>query len=932
MRALALALTVLTGFSGLVYQVAWQKVLATLLGSHSEAVAAVLGIFLGGLALGYWIFGRVSQHLVARAEAAGGAPPLLLVYGCVEAAVGLHAIAFSWLFAGVRALSGAVPVTAPAAAFAVDVGLTVLLIGPATVAMGGTIPLLTQGLARGLHDATRFHAWVYAFNTVGAFGGALAAAFVLVPALGLTGCILAMGFVNLLAGAAFLVLGRRPSAAPAPGPVAPAATSPLARFAPWAAVALLSGFAMMTLQTAVNRIGGLALGASHLTFAMVVATFVLCIAIGSFAVSLAPRIPRLALPVTQWALVASLLVLAPLLQDSGYWAYRLRLLFSQDASDFIGFQLAIFASLFGVALVPIALSGALLPLLFDHLRERVGDLGRVAGSLYGWNTLGSLVGALVGGYALFFFVDLEQAVELAIAGLALGAAILTWETTRSRVATCALPAAALALLLVPGDWSHERLSSGTFRLRAADERFRDTPDAFYEAFFAGRAPDSLVFYDDDPTSSVAVIRFDRPHETALSIATNGKSDGNVPDDNATMGLAGLLPALFTPSPERAFVIGYGTGTTVSALERLESIEDVLVAEISPAVLDAARLFEPVNGGVLADPRTRIVRGDAYRALLRLDERFDVIVSEPSNPWVTGVEMLFAREFLEAARDRLSDDGVYAQWMHRYETDDESIALVLRTYLAVFPRISVWMPIETDLILLGFRDPSRAADLGRIEERFAAPDLRAAFAAFGIDSLAELAAHEAAPLDALHPEDLAGPLHTLMHPRLSDQAARAFFQGAVGRLPLPTRAGALDAATRDSLVQRLLAGRSPAEADALRAEILRETCSFHPVACASLAASWRRDDPHGTIHATLAGPRGAGNLRTRQALSLRTLGQVGLLVDAEAAARLPATYESAARLEGLFREFHHYAADMDRTPVDRAWERCFEDPRCRERGR
>ena len=302
MRAIALLLTVLTGFSGLVYQVAWQKYLAALLGSHSEATAAVLGIFLGGLSYGYLLFGRVSRRLVETAPAGQGRARVVYAYGLVEAAIGVYALLFPAAFSLGRSLSLALPTGAGELAFALDVAITALLIGPPTILMGGTIPLLTQGLSVGLGDATRFHSWVYAFNTTGAFAGALCAGFLLIPAWGLSGSVTAMGVVNLAAGIVFLTIGRwlRGPASAVPQPDVPNTGAARPAFALLALAAGVSGFAMMTLQTALNRIGALALGASQFTFSMVVATFVLCIALGSFAVSALPRIPRRVLPASQW--------------------------------------------------------------------------------------------------------------------------------------------------------------------------------------------------------------------------------------------------------------------------------------------------------------------------------------------------------------------------------------------------------------------------------------------------------------------------------------------------------------------------------------------------------------------------------------------------------------------------------------------------------
>jgi len=203
-RVVSLLLTLLTGFSGLVYEVAWQKYLATLLGSHSEATAAVLAIFLGGMAAGYEVFGRVTRALVARASALGEAPALLHMYGLVESGIGVWALAFPWLFGAVQRISFWIPPGHEAISFSFDVLLCALLLVPPTVLMGGTIPVLTQALSRTAAESTRVHAWIYATNTAGAFAGALAGGFVLVPWLGLDGVLRAMGVVNLSAGVSFL--------------------------------------------------------------------------------------------------------------------------------------------------------------------------------------------------------------------------------------------------------------------------------------------------------------------------------------------------------------------------------------------------------------------------------------------------------------------------------------------------------------------------------------------------------------------------------------------------------------------------------------------------------------------------------------------------------------------------------------------------------
>jgi len=787
-RLAAILLTTLTGFTGLAYEVTWQKYLATLLGSHAEATAGVLAIFLGGLSAGYAIFGQLTRRRAARAMASGGSPRLLTLYAIVECGIGAYALLFPSMFGIASRLSVLVPAANAGLAFGFDLSLCLLLIGLPAILMGGTIPILTLALTRDREHATRIHAWIYAANTAGACAGALASAFLLIPYLGLDGVLYAMGGVNLLAGAAFALLGAFGAG------VEPALESGEhsevlgRRFSAYALVALLAGFAMMALQTILNRVAALSLGSSHFTFAIVVAVFVLSIAAGSLAVSAFRRIPRWTIVASQWLLVILLYLLYGGIEDATYWAYALAGIFSNLDIAFYPFYAATAAALFCVFAVPIGLSGALLPLLFHHLRGELSDLGAVAGRLYSWNTVGSLLGALLGGQLLLLFLDLDGVYRVALAALVLQAAILTVLVQRVSAPLVALlvvlPAWA-GLWTLPG-WAPERLSAGLFRHRERSEQDFGGPDAFFEkAEQAAKLKAwKIVFHEDDPTSTIIVNQF-RPVDGRLnlSIVTNGKSDGNLINDYTTMSMLALVPALFADQHESCFVIGYGTGVTAGELAALSWVRRVEVAEISRAVIEAAPWFDEGNLGASKSPKVAIERGDAYRTLLRREvESIDIIVSEPSNPWVTGVEMLYSREFLEAARSRLAPGGVFGQWFHIYETNVEVVKLVLRTYASVFPHVSVWFTLRGDLLLLGFDRPTRALDVDALEERFGQPDFSEAFARVEIKSFTQLIAHELLPLGTLHAVEREGPVHTLRHPILSHLAARAFFPGLRSALP------------------------------------------------------------------------------------------------------------------------------------------------------
>jgi len=929
-RAIVLALTVLTGFSGLVYEVAWQKLLATLLGSQSEATAATLGLFLGGLSVGYSLFGAVTRRLVGNGEQAGRPVRLLALYGCVEASIGLWAIAFPALFRAVQAASVAAPDLASGPAFAQDVVLSALLVLPPTILMGGTIPILTQALARTLDDATRFHALVYGFNTAGAFAGALAAGFWLVPRLGLDGVLFAMGAVNLSAGAVFLLLGVRrrgalPVARAVPG------TNPTG-FVVFALVALLSGFAMMTLQTILNRVGALAFGASQFTFSVVVAVFVLCIALGSFTVSALPRIRPRDVVASQWGLVICLVLLYQLLPNATYGAHVLRSLFRDNAAAFWPFQGAAFAAILMVLALPIGLSGALLPLLFHQLRGEVDDLGGVAGRLYSWNTVGSLLGALVGGYALLFVLDLDQVYCVAVAALVVGTALLTMRllaVSRSAVTLIVVLPTLSGLLFLPR-WDPARLSAGLFRFREPLPSTYAGPAALYADVYRGKR---MVFYHDDPISSVAIkdlVEAKSGGSLVRSIWNNGKSDGSVPADDGgpfavdmpTMVLMAALPAALADRCEKALVIGYGTGVTAGELMSYPETREVVVSEISPAVLRAAPLFDFGNHNASRSPSLRAIRGDAYRTLLRSHDRFDVIASEPSNPWVTGVEMLYSREFLEAARARLTPGGVYVQWFHVYDSDRETVELVMRTYAAVFDQVAVWYATASDLLLLGFASGEHALDLERLGQRAAQPALAESLGRAGIRGLPALLAHELLPLGVVQAAAFQGPVHTLLHPLLSHHAARAFFLGSTAELP-PTYASEPARVGADHSLLRLLAlrggGRLPEKA---RQEAAEEICRFRKLECATFLAAWLHDEPaapeaHALAERVRSQTGSGGDLDPEHLAALMVLFGDGAGSSDEAV-----SYSVAASATNLFTQSYTHAAPFPREVLAGLWRRCL----------
>jgi spermidine synthase len=924
-----LALTLVTGFAGLVYEVVWQRYVAILLGSDSESIAAVLGLFLGGLALGYGVFGAWTRRIVRRGEERGAAPPLLSLYGGVELLIGLYALIFPWAFSAIQWISLGFPASGAGASFAVDVLLTALLIGPPSFLMGATIPMLTQALPRHLEESTQVHAWVYGLNTAGAFAGALAAGFYFIPQLGLVGTVRAMGGVNLAAGLILAGLGASGarSALPAQAPE-PVGARSVRGYGLFAAAALLSGFAMMSLQTVLNRLGALALGASHFTFSIVVATFVFSIALGSLAVSQFRRIPPIAAAVSQWLLAALLIAMYAFATHLNYGAHVLRTLFQSTDAAFFAFHFAVFLCVLVIFVLPIGLSGALLPLLFHILRREAKEWGAVAGRLYSWNTFGSLLGALLGGYVLLFWVDLHTVFRVASLAVALSAALLSFRLAgpKARVLAMAALASVLVVMVSLPPWPARVLAMGAFKVRTETPETLLGSAAFSEALMSGL---DVLFHVDGPNASATVLE----ELGTRALYVNGKSDGNSRFDYPTMSLGALIPALLAERAERAFVVGYGLGITVGELAALDSTRSVVVAEISKSVIDAAPLFDAANLNARQNSKVEIVRGDAYRALLRGEGLYDLIISEPSHPWVLGVEMVFSREFLEQARTRLHPHGIYAQWIHRDEMDAETLDLVFRTYASVFEDISVWYALNHDLVLIGFNRGGGVRSLDRIIERASRSDVREAFARLGMTSLSGFLAHEVVPVGVIAREHLPGAVHTLEHPRLSHAAAKAFFRDPpMPPIPRALSAEALRAGARNSLASRYAAKLDAESLETHRQEMVAETCKHLFAECIVLLAEWIAKNPASAALQSTAAQLQA-TPRMSRALSSGAPDLLSALYDGSGRALPERLSLAAARSwETTFFSNYHYAAPFAPEILPEIWRRCAdEDPALCEEG-
>jgi len=715
-------LVALSGAAALVYESLWMRSFGLIFGGTTSAVAMVLAVFMGGLALG--------SALAARRPARDP----LRAYGTIELAVGATALltlpllrALPWAYGLLVARSGI-----SGAAESVGIGLlAALVLLPPTVLLGATVPVAMEFLARAGTDVHAGFGRLYLLNTLGGALGVAVAPFVLVPALGVRGTLVAAAGASLFVGGLARrwsreigVPGAR-SEVPAPLSTAGSASLPPA-LGP--ALAFASGAATFGIEVLWTRSYALVIGSSVFAFNLMLLAVLLGLALGTAVYArLRDRVVRPARAVGLLFAFAFVAILA------GQWAIGVLPIAYLAALgalpvSFAAHQLAGFALCLGTMLPVTAVLGLTFPLLLHLVDPRGLGAQEASGRLYAWNTAGAIAGALAADLVLVPRLGLQPP-YLAFAGLLLAGGL--WALAASAGWRRPLQALVASLVLavlayaVPRwkPWDPVLVTSGVHRYGLEWAAQLDSPRRLASWLRERR---TLLFYREGLESVIAVLRPRGSERRFLSI--NGKTDaGSGREDVVQQKFVAHVPMLLHEAPKRALVVGWGSGATAAsvALYPVESLECV---EIEPAQWHAAPFFGDLNGRLGDDSRFRIVFRDARNHVLRSAVPYDVIVSEPSNAWISGVSNLFTREFHEAALARLAPRGIFAQWFHYYSLDPADVKVELKTFLTVFPHVSLWLAppvgpeggvknLGADLLLVGSREPHRL-DWGRLGRAFA----------------------------------------------------------------------------------------------------------------------------------------------------------------------------------------------------------------------
>jgi spermidine synthase len=706
----------LSGATGLVYEVVWLRMLGLVFGHTVYAITTVLAAFMAGLGLGSLLFGR---------RAARFADPIR-TYGILEIGVGLYCALLPWLLSLLStvypSLYGLLSASYAAFGFVQFLLVATLLLVPTTL-MGGTLPVLTQATVRGDTAIGQTVGTLYAVNTFGAVIGVAAAGYLVLPAVGNRTTVAIAAAGNIAVGVLAIWYSRAlraevaapaPSTRPAASRRAPAPADqpppPVALDARLITIALgISGAVSLVYEVAWTRALALVIGSSTYAFSGMLVAFLVGIAGGAALYSLLWG-SRRASAGTFAALQCGIGLTSALV----LWGFdRMPEIFltllgpaSPGRVDLV--QLAVSA---GSLLAPTLLIGATFPCAVAACSSSRARAGEDTGRLYAVNTAGAIAGAILAGFVLVPAIGVQGSIKggivanliLAVVLAAVGPRpIAIW---RWGVLDAALVAAGVTLFIP--SWDLQVMASGP-AIHAMSYLRQASTESLGEIL----RTKAVLFYRDGPSATVSVTR-GGPH---LALRVNGKPDAsNAPLDMQTQLMLAHIPLLLARDQKSVLVIGLGSGITAGAVAR-HPIERLDIVEIEPAVVQASGFFTRENRDVLKDTRVRLVLADARNFLLTTPERYDVIISEPSNPWIGGVASLFSLESFRLARERLRPGGVMAQWVQSYSLLPEDFKMIVRTFKTVFPDVSIWHVGSVDYLLVGRTTPA-AIDLDQLKARY-----------------------------------------------------------------------------------------------------------------------------------------------------------------------------------------------------------------------
>ncbi len=719
-----------SGFSALIYQVLWTRLVTSMIGGSDYAIAIIVTIFMAGLGLGSKFSGMLSTRFKHPGRA-------LLLFGFFEILTGIYAVFLPLLAPKTMPVLAALYSLARDSALLYHLGALLvcaaLLIFPVLL-MGSTLPLLCTAILNSREKSRHGVPILYGINTLGAATGALMAGFVLIYRIGVHATTMVAAIVNIAIGITCFVLYRR---------VAGNAAIPLineeekredeqchsgkSRLATFALViTFVSGFVSLASEVIWTKMLGLLAGPTTFSFSVVLFSYILCLGLGSLLAVLLIRRDETLLPtllVVQATIGGFILLVSQLLGDSGLLFAKLAFTFQQTP---LLLESAKLVAVFLLFAVPVTLMGASLPMAFRIYSLHRRGIGASIGNLYAVNTLGSVLGSVSAGFILIPLIGMETTLSVVAfiqMAVALGIGYFVVEHRFARIVFLPLFLLAAVSTHRYPTWNKEHLAEGKYhRFEALGVNLGEI--SYLNALLNGHemiqkrlGSTRLVYYGEGIGGFTTVMEeTDILGNKRLYMANSGKVDASSHGDIYTQAMLGHLPALLHPDATNALVIGFGCGMTSGELLHYPdiSIESV---EISPQVVEAAALFNEWNHDALHSPRNRMIVQDARAHLLLGQGSYDIITAEPSNPWMAGLANLFTREYMSLVRSRLNENGIFIQFLHSYQIDWDTMMLMVRTIASEFPNSVLIRPAYwgSDYALVCFKNPDQRVDIENVRK-------------------------------------------------------------------------------------------------------------------------------------------------------------------------------------------------------------------------
>lgn len=733
-----------SGCAALIYEVVWLQLLQLVIGLTSVSLGILLGVFMGGMCLGSLGFPRLVNRRIHPLKA----------YAMLEIGIALIAVAALFLLPWLSQLYAAVGGRGFRGTICRG-GLAALCLLPPAALMGATLP----ALARWTDTSRRGIAWLgffYGGNIVGAVGGCLLAGFYLLRVHDMaTATYVAAGINGLVAAMAWLLaLGSRYEAPKVQAQPEPTRPTPGGQAVYWAIG--LSGMTALGAEVVWTRLLSLTLGGTVYTFSIILAVMLAGLGVGStVGAALARNMnnPGRALGMCQLGITLGVAWAALMMSHSlPYWPVNPAL----SISPWYTFQLDLVRCLW--VLWPAAcLWGAAFPLALAARGAGGQDPGRLVGKVYAANTVGAISGALVFSLVVLPMLG-SQAAQRILVFLAAAAALCAFAQSHEpggRVKPWWRWAGAMGVLLVAAGlaWS---VSAAPWGLVAYGRHMatwvdRLEPGITPESDVPSGSPTRDVFctyLGEGVNGSVAVTQWS---SGVRDFHSAGKVQASTdPQDMRLQRMLGHLSALAHPRPESVLVVACGAGVTAGTFVVHPSVKRIVICDIEPLVpRRVAPMFAKENHGVVQDPRTEIVADDGRHFLRTTQEQFDIITSDPIDPWVKGCAALNTVEYYELCKARLKPGGVMSLWLPLYESNRATAKSLIGTFFKAFPDGVLFSNDADgegyDAVLLGKVGPV-TFDLEQLSGRMEGEDharVRASLREAGFNSLVSLLATYAA---------------------------------------------------------------------------------------------------------------------------------------------------------------------------------------------